>query len=286
MWNNIPHNPRNCKYRLATRSAIVLAAVLRAFRPFARLLLRHGVAYPAFASALKQVFLEAAVDELRATGKKQTDSAISLLSGVHRRDVRTLATLDASRIAMESPMSMASQVVSLWLSDASLLDRKGRARDLRRSGDAPSFDALVARISSDVRPRAVLDELTRLGMAEERDGHVRLLAPGFVPRQGFDEMSQLLADNLHDHAAAAVHNLEGEGNFLEQGIFSDELTAESARHLHAVSARAWREAFQTVMRETQARWEHDRAHAPAESRIWRVRFGAYFYGCDDEQKPL
>ena len=45
----------------------------------------------------------------------------------------------------------------------------------------------------------------RLGMAEEgEDGQIRLLVAGFVPRQGFAEMAQLLADNLSDHAAAAA----------------------------------------------------------------------------------
>ncbi|MBI5277252.1 MAG: hypothetical protein HY854_12385 [Burkholderiales bacterium] len=270
---------------MATRSAIVLAAVLRACQPLARLLLRHGVAYPAFAAALKQVFLDAAVQELRAAGKKQTDSAISLLSGVHRRDVRNLAQLDAGRIATEEPMSMASQVVSRWLTDPQYLDEAGRPRALLR-GAAHGFDALVARISSDVRPRAVLDELVRLGMAGDRPEGVALLAPGFVPRQGFPEMSQLFGDNLHDHAAAAAANLDGERNFLEQAIFSDGLTAESAHHLHAVSAKAWRDAFATVMREVQARYDHDQAHATAEERAYRVRFGAYFHGCNDNQDPL
>ena len=181
---------------MPSRSAVVLASVLRACKPLVRLLLRHGVAYPAFATALKQVFLEAAVDELRSAGKKQTDSALSLLSGVHRRDVRNLAQLGGASLAMEAPMNMASQVASRWLTDPAYLDRKGQPRVLSKGGAAPSIDALVAAISSDVRPRAVLDELLRLGMCEESAGGIRLLAPGFVPRQGFPEMSALMSQNV------------------------------------------------------------------------------------------
>ncbi|HSV35572.1 MAG TPA: DUF6502 family protein [Ramlibacter sp.] len=266
---------------MSSRSAVVLASVLRACRPLVRLLLRHGVAYPAFAVALKQVFLEAAVDELRSAGKRQTDSALSLLSGVHRRDVRNLALAGGAALAMEEPMNMASQIVTRWLSDPAYRDKKGRPRVLPRAGAAPSIETLVTAISRDVRPRAVLDELVRLGIAEEAETGVRLLAPGFVPRQGFPEMASLLADNLHDHAAAASLNLDGGHNFLEQAIFSDELTEASARHLHAAAARAWRQAFQEVMREAQARYEHDQAHAPEQSRGHRVRFGSYFYSTDD-----
>ena len=79
------------------RAGLVLAALLRLMRPLVRLLLRHGVQHRAFAIALKQVFLEAAQDELRSRGMAVTDSAITLLSGVHRRDVRTLLRSDAGR---------------------------------------------------------------------------------------------------------------------------------------------------------------------------------------------
>lgn len=267
---------------MPSRSAIVLSAALHLFKPLARLLLRHGVAYPAFASALKQVFVEAALDELQRAGKKQTDSAISLLSGVHRRDVRTLGhTVMARALADEEPMNMASEVVARWLSDVDCLDDQGQPRPLAKSGDKPSFEALVAGISSDVRPRAVLDELVRLSLAHEEEGQVRLLAPGFVPRQGFAEMATLLQHNLHDHIAAASLNLDGDGNFLEQAIFVDELTAESAHRIHVVSARAWRLAFRTVMKEAQERYDHDQARVPEQERRHRVRFGSYFFSDDD-----
>jgi hypothetical protein len=268
-----------------TRSAIALAAVLRAIKPLARLLLRHGVGYPAFASALKQVFLEVAADELQRAGKKQTDSALSLLSGVHRRDVRGLGRLDGARIAVEGPMNMASEVMSRWLTAPAYQGQNGQPLVLARTGAAPSFEALVAAMSSDVRPRAVLDELVRLGMAQEAGDKVRLLAPGFVPRHGFAEMAALLSDNLHDHAAAAGSNLDGEHNYLEQAVFSQELTAASAHQLHRFCAHAWRDQFKTVMREAQARFEHDRQHAPADERIHRVRFGAYFFASDDHDRP-
>jgi len=266
---------------MQTRSAIVLAAVLRALRPLARLLLRHGVAYPAFAAAAKQVFLEAALQELQRTGKKQTDSALSLLSGVHRRDVRKLGQLDGARIAVEEPMNMASQVMSRWLTDSAYLDEDAQPQQIARE----RFDALVQAISSDVRPRAVLDELVRLGMAVEDDGGVRLLAPGFVPRHGFAEMAALLGDNLHDHAAAAGANIDGDANYLEQGIFVDQLTADSVQRLHLASARAWRQAFRSVMREAQERFDHDQRHASADERTHRARFGGYFFACDDHERP-
>ncbi|MFN7153459.1 MAG: DUF6502 family protein [Acidovorax sp.] len=273
---------------MSSRSAIVLACALHVLRPLARLLLRNGVAYPAFAVAMKKVFLDAAHDELRDSGKKPTDSAVSLMSGVHRRDVRNLGRLaepQAQDDGFETPLNMASQVVARWLSQPDCLDDEGQPRPLPRTGDAPHFDAIVASISSDVRPRAVLDELVRLGMAQEDNDHVTLLATGFVPRQGFAEMAQLMQDNLHDHIAAAALNLQGEHNYLEQAVFVDQLSDESARRLHAVAAKAWRQAFKTVMTEAQARFDHDQQHTDPNLRIHRARFGSYFYAADKDDHP-
>ena len=273
---------------MSSRSAIVLACALHVLRPLARLLLRNGVAYPAFAVAMKKVFLDAAHDELRDSGKKPTDSAVSLMSGVHRRDVRNLGRLaepQAQDDGFETPLNMASQVVARWLSQPDCLDDEGQPRPLPRAGDAPNFDAIVASISSDVRPRAVLDELVRLGMAQEDNDHVTLLATGFVPRQGFAEMAQLMQDNLHDHIAAASLNLQGEHNYLEQAVFVDQLSDESARRLHAVAAKAWRQAFKTVMTEAQARFDHDQQHTDPNLRIHRARFGSYFYAADKDDHP-
>lgn len=267
----------------ASRSAIVLASVLRLLRPAVRLLLRHGVAYPSFAVALKQVFLDAAQDELAASGQKITDSALSLLSGVHRRDVRQLRAAAAEENPSHSAMNMASQVVARWLSDLAFVDADGQPLALPRQGEGASFDALVAAISKDVRPRAVLDELQRLGLVEDGADGVRLLAPGFVPRQGFAEMVALLESNVHDHLAAGCANLDGQHNFLEQAVFVDALTVESATQLHALAAKAWRQAFRQVLREAQVRFDHDQAHAPAGQRTQRVRFGSYFYAAQDHE---
>lgn len=269
-----------------TESTLVLAAVLRVMKPLARFLLRHGIAYPAFAAALKQVFVDAARAELQASGQKQTDSAVSLLSGVHRRDVRNLAVAAAGSFSeAPEPKNLASQVIARWLSDPAYLDAQGEPMPLPRYGAAPSFDSLVTATSSDIRARTMLAELERLGAAVGDGQAVHLLAPGFAPRQGLPETTALLRDNLHDHVAAATLNSDGGHNYLEQSVFVDQLSAESVHHLHLVSARAWRQSFRTVMREAQSRFDHDQAHTAAAQRIHRARFGSYFYAANHDDEP-
>lgn len=271
-----------------SRSNLVLETVLQVLRPLVRLMLRHGVAYPAFAAALKRVFLQAAEQELAQRGMPRTDSAVSLLSGVHRRDVRNLTRLaPAVTHKPQGFAGMAAEVVGRWLSDAHWLGEDDQPKALSKTGEG-GFAELVRSVSSDVRPRAVLDELLRLSIVAETDEQVSLVAQGFAPRQGFEDMAVQFQGNLHDHLAAASQNLEGEANFLEQSVYVDQITPQSAERVHKASVSAWRQAFKTVMRETQSRFDHDAAHAAAPERTHRVRFGVYFYSTevkDDEHSP-
>jgi hypothetical protein len=279
---------------MSTRAHLVLSSALRVLKPLVRLLLRHGVSYPALAAALKPVFVDAAREELSGRGMAVTDSALTLLSGVHRRDVRRLsssptsspisglaaddpsvsrsgeprdALAPAERVA--GPLSLAAEVAGRWLTDPAWTDEGGRPRGLPRSGPA-SFDALVDSVSRDVRPKAVLDEMLRLGVVRVQDAQVELAEDGFVPRAAFREMAALFQSNLHDHLAASVAN-------LEQAVFVDELTAESVHALHVAARAAWQDALREVLRVARERYEHDAAHAQAGLRVHRARFGVYFF---------
>jgi hypothetical protein len=261
-------------------STLVLDRVLRVLRPLVRLLLRHGVTYPTLAAALKRVFLDAAQAELHSRGMPRTDSAVTLLSGVHRRDVRAL-TRGATAAAADAPparLGLAAEVVARWMHDPAY-----EGRPLPRSGEG-SFDELVQAVSRDVRPRAVLDELLRLESVTEAGPTIVLRQPGFAPRRDFEELSWLFAQNLHDHASAAAANLAGEGNFLEQAVFVDQISAESATRLQRAAVQAWKQAFKTVMAAAQERFDHDAANTPPAGRDQRARFGVYFFSEPDASR--
>ena len=107
--------PMMMKKSVAT---LTLEASLKVMRPLIRMLVKRGVAYPAFAQALKTEFLAAAQRELQERQMPQTDSALSLLSGVHRRDVRNLtrpAEPKVDEAELARPLSLAAEVVGVWL---------------------------------------------------------------------------------------------------------------------------------------------------------------------------
>ena len=79
--------------------AALLRASRRLLRPLVRLLMRAGVTFPVLADLLRTLYVEVAARDLLVDPKAQTDSRISLLTGVHRKEIRRLRELppDTSR---------------------------------------------------------------------------------------------------------------------------------------------------------------------------------------------
>lgn len=253
---------------LALREAAVLMV------PIARWLLRHGVPYPAFATLLKSVFVAVAREELERSGGRSTHSALSVLSGVHRKDVRSLEA-EAGPQRPASSISLSSQLFTRWLSDPKYRGPDGKPRPLARSGPgSDGFETLARETSNDVHPRAMLDELVRSGLVRVDGAKVTPLGASFVPSRKLDELTALFSANVSDHIAAAVQNLTVKApKFLEQSVFADGMTQESVDHLHQCARAAWNTAFTTMVSEARGRVEID---SDSDSDM-RVRFGVYFY---------
>lgn len=268
-----------------SRAEVLLREAIALIAPLARLLVAHGVSYPVFAQQLKRVFLEAARTELAAKRERVTDSALSLLSGIHRKDVRTLQRAPAGPDAgARRPFSFAAEVVAHWISDTRYLDAEGAPRRLPiRSADpqAASFESLAQSLSRDFHPRSVLNELERLGAVAVEQDTVRLVSEAFVPSRGFAEMAYFLGANVADHIAAAAANIAAADRgarppFIEYAVSADELTADSAEAIQQLAKRLVLSAFMRVSNEAERRIDGDRP-ALSGRRGSRLKFGAYFY---------
>ena len=71
-------------------SSPLISAVSYILHPLVKLLLTRSITYPYMSNLLKSIYVKVATEEFRLKGKPQTDSRISLLSGVHRKDVKNL----------------------------------------------------------------------------------------------------------------------------------------------------------------------------------------------------
>ncbi len=263
-------------------AADVLRALNTVLAPLVRLLLGSGIDYTRLAAELKPLFVEQAQRELLRSGQRDTDSAISALSGVHRKDIRSWRVDGLSaRIAQE--VSVSSQVFARWSQDPAYRDRGKRPRALPRSGPAPSFESLARAVTQDVHPYTILTELLRLGLVQVQTVKgVETVLPhreGFVPPAGSLELLELFGANLADHAAAAVGNLLGSDAQLEQSVFAQGITEESARALGELARKLWAQARADMIAEASRRYDADRGRAEATRRM---RFGAYYWAPQDD----
>lgn len=261
----------------------VLSAVRGILAPLVRLMLANGIDATRLAAELKPLFMEQARLELLRTGRKDTDSAISLLSGVHRKDVREWRETGLEdKIAKE--VTLSSQVYARWVQDARYRDRRRRPKPLPRAGQEGSFESLARSVTLDVHPYTILAELLRLGLARIEDrGGQEFVVPnpeGFVPANGSKELLGLFGGNVGDHASVAVSNLLGKSARLEQSVFADGLSEESAEFLSDLARRLWAQVRNEMIEQATLRCANDQGKKTANRRM---RFGVYYW--DESAAP-
>lgn len=271
-------------------SAALVRALRQVLRPLVRLMLAQGITFPYLADLLKRLFVEVAAQEFQLDGKPCTDSRVSLISGVHRKDVSRLrALMLESEQSKPSVVPRGAQLVAHWMADPRYLQPDGQPRPLARlasDGGEQSFEALVASVNSDIRSRVVLDEWLRLGVVHlDEDDRVCLHQQAFVPSHGADEKAFYLGHNLHDHAAAAVHNLLGQGApFMERSVHYNALSAASVAQLGRQAEDQGMKALLSLNQAAMASETHDAEMASADP-AQRITFGVYFYSEPTGEAP-
>lgn len=265
----------------------LVAAVRRLLRPLVKLLLSYSVQYPYLASLLKLTYVEVAIQGFSLKDKTQTDSRITLLTGIHRQDVKRLRAEIVADAPPPQAVSLGAQLVAKWTGLPQYLDSKGHPRPLYKhasEGGDLSFERLVQSVSKDFRPRVVLDEWLRLGVARlDDEDRVVLVTHAFIPSGGLEEKLFYFGKNIHDHLAASSHNLlDGHPPMLDRCVYYDRLSPESVMQLEAEARLMATRALQELNARAMSLQEADAGKPDATHRI---NFGAYFYRGDEGERP-
>lgn len=242
--------------------------------PLVRWLMRSGIGYMDFIYSLKTTFFEESLNEIECLGIKQTTSAISLMSGLHRKDVAGMQRqheqdLKATPTAAKgSSISLSAQVITRWLTS-------NLPHTLPLNGDINSFESLVRQVSTDVHPAAVASELKRLGLIAINDANIELLRSAYTPDLNSLEISQLLIDSISDHLRAGINNISAnkQRSHLEQSVFADGLTRDAVKQLEQLSNQLWLNNLKTLV-DKASQLTSDNATPDAN---YRFRLGMYSY---------
>lgn len=264
---------------------LIASAIKRVLRPFVKLMLANNLTYTLIIDVLKTLYVEVADQEFAEGGKRLTDSRISLMSGVHRKDVRRLRELQPGvEDVMPDNVSLGSQLIALWNANPKYLNADGSPRPLPRfavTNDSESFESLVRSLSTDIHPRAVLDEWLRIGVANiDEQNFVRLTTDMFIAQEGFEEKVFYFGHNLHDHAQAAVANVlsqtvNGQSiSFLERCVHYDTLTMASIEEIGELAKKQGMKTLREVNKIADDRGVIDKDSPQANMRM---TYGIYYY---------
>ena len=170
-------------------------------RPLMRFCLRHDFKIQEIVETCKIELLLEARSELESKGDEVTQSRLSIMTGLQRKDVARLIKIKK----IDSTPSLPTRVLGLWTSSKRYIDNNSNPRILK----IEEFYGLVSLVSKDLNPRTVLDELNRTGSIKITDENVEVIRSTFIPKGNFEAGFKIAANDLGNLIDAVDQNLLG-----------------------------------------------------------------------------
>ena len=252
---------------------IMLDLLDRLLAPLARLLVARAVPFPDFAEGMKRHYVQAARKLAEAEAQKVTDSRLSVMTGLQRRDIARLREVPK----VDTRPNPLARLVALWQTDPTYCEA-GDAQPLARSGEGPTFEALARQVRRDVHPRTMLDRLLAAGTVRIEGETVVLAETSYQPLPGTDDQLAYLAENAGDHLSAATDNVLGrDPRHFERALHYSGLDAEQVATLEAEYRTAQMDLLKKLSRKAARMQKHGHG-------ALRFRAGGYFLTAKGEQQ--
>lgn len=191
---------------------------------------------------IKQLYVNEAEQMLSAEGGSKSLTQISLISGVHRKDVGRLLQKQDTKCPKAD---IVTRVLGLWQMGIEYQAPGGTPKLLTYRGKKSEFWNLVLAVSSDISPYSVLNELERIGAVEKIGGEVKIVS----------QMRQLTSDPTEAMACAGA-DIEDLIISIENNLKNSDATPE----LHI-----------------KTEYDSIPAHRTAELREWILDEGSAFH---------
>jgi len=171
-------------------------------RPLARFCFKHNIRIQEFEEVAKLSFLDVAEEEIQFKNESVSQSRLSVITGLHRRDVNRLYVQEAEP---KLSHNLLTRVIGQWR--LTHCHKNGHPKRLSLEGRPSEFMDLVWSLSKDANPYAVMFELERSGLVKRIGDKVDLIAKGFVPSKDFELGFSLLARDSNDLLLAVEENV-------------------------------------------------------------------------------
>jgi len=268
-----------------SNNSSIATTVLKLLRPLVRILLRNGVSFGAFADFAKWVYVDIAGEEFGISGRKQTDSRISIITGLSRKEVHRVKLLPVpDETEPVARYNRAARVIGGWVRDSEFHDARNRPTTLPAEGSSASFATLVKRYSGDVGTIAILDELLRVGAVEyARNGRIRLLARAYIPQTSSGDKLEILGTDAADLISTIDHNLASnlKNTRFQRKVTYDNLPEEVVPEFQKLASRDCQRLLEKYDRWLAER-DRDMNHKVKGSGRMRAGIGIYFIESDED----
>jgi hypothetical protein len=265
-----------------TQNAL-FASVIKLLRPLVRIFLRNALPYGAFADLARWVYVDVARKEFGLAGRKQSDSRISILTGLSRKEVRHLRSLEPpTNAAAVQRYNRAARVIAGWRRDAHYRDPRGKLDALPFEGTGPNFSDLVRTYSGDVPARAILDELLKVGAVKKtEDGRIQLLSEAYLPAGDTPAMHSILGTDVSLLIETIDHNTRSSRHpkRLQRKVLYDNVPVEAVDLIRSESARDGQRLLEKLDRLIS---RHDRDVNPKAMGSGRKRVGVGIYYFEED----
>ena len=199
----------------------------------AQVLIARGLTISRVTEVAKRAMLEAV---LAQHGDEISDSRVSLLTGLHRKDVRRLRANQLKSVG-ESGLNAVARAVTRWLTDPDFQDGEGQPRDLARNSEdgVAGLDELARRSKADMASGTLVRGLLDGGtMIETERGHYRLVTEAALPKPGSDQQLDAYSKTIGAHLQAATQNLladPDQARFFERALRYSHLSEAALEEL-------------------------------------------------------
>lgn len=207
----------------------LLSAYRKLMQPLVRILIRNGVSFSELSEILKNVFVEVAERDFNLPPRRTSQSRIAILTGLTRKEVaKQKSILDGGgALNLVSNLNRVTRVLVGWHTDPDFTGPYGMPLELSfESADGASFAGLVRKHSGDMAPRAMLDELLRVGAIEKLSaGTFKVLMRAYIPESFLHpDALQRFGEVVRDFITTYEFNIgkrPGLGRF-ERIVFADD----------------------------------------------------------------
>lgn len=271
---------------MSNSTPIIHTALLKLLTPLVKILLRNGVSFKEFAEVAKHAYVRVASEDFKLNGKKQTDSRISTITGLTRKDVlriRTLATSDNSTLTAQ--YNRAAKVISAWVQTPAFQDEHGEPALLSINGPDKSFHALVKKFSGDITARTILDELVRVNAVRHtEDGLLELVSRAYIPHADKSEKIKILGTDVSDLINTIDHNIYNteQKSYFQRKVCYDNLPAELLPGLKTIIEHKAQAALEEMNKNMSACDRDCNADIKGTGKK-RAGIGIYYFEEDSEK---